>query len=158
MPRRPIALQKVYEAELFFFGHSFKICSKETHPTESLHDVYLITSGCCGLTCIFSVIHPVAKETFLTNSRSLKRKTSLWSWDSFCLWGLLASGTSNRRQQHTSRLCGTARICRGEVKEMEMTDSTEGRLHWKLYMTQETRDKCRQLTETTSGRETFARK
>lgn len=26
MPRRPMALQKVYAAELFFFGQSFKIC------------------------------------------------------------------------------------------------------------------------------------
>lgn len=29
MPRRPIALQKVYEAELFFLGHSFKIYGNE---------------------------------------------------------------------------------------------------------------------------------
>lgn len=27
MPRRPMALQKVYAAELFFFGQSFKICN-----------------------------------------------------------------------------------------------------------------------------------
>lgn len=26
MPRRPMALQKVYAAELLFFGQSFKIC------------------------------------------------------------------------------------------------------------------------------------
>lgn len=29
MPRRPIALQKVYDAELFFLGHSFRICVKK---------------------------------------------------------------------------------------------------------------------------------
>lgn len=40
MPRRPIALQKVYEAELFFFGHSFKICSKR-HIPQSCFTPYI---------------------------------------------------------------------------------------------------------------------
>lgn len=80
----------------------------ETHKVNQLHHI----SG--QINCIHF------NRKIFTSSRSLKRKTSLWSCDSFCLWGLLASGTSNRRQQHTRRLWGTARIYREEVKEMKM--------------------------------------
>ena len=129
MPRRPIALQKVYEAALFFFGHSFRIYGTrgtiqsvaEMAFARSCQLPRWTLSGCCCW---------VSDWKRLTSSRSLKRKTSLWSWDSFCLWGLLASGTSNRRQQQTRRLWGTARIWAGgaSVKEKEMTGSTENRL------------------------------
>lgn len=83
-----------------------------------------------GYQAIFPVVHVTACmlmptsvsiwRLILTSSRSLKRNTSLCSAESFCLWGLLASGTSNRRQQHTSRLWGTARTCRNKVKQMEV--------------------------------------
>lgn len=38
MPRRPMALQKVYAAELFFLGQSFKICehTREVNAPPSL--------------------------------------------------------------------------------------------------------------------------
>lgn len=38
MPRRPMALQKVYAAELFFFGQSFKIC-KDKKLKSCISDV-----------------------------------------------------------------------------------------------------------------------
>lgn len=34
MPNRPTALQKVYVKELFFFGHSLRICPGEETETD----------------------------------------------------------------------------------------------------------------------------
>lgn len=52
MPRRPMALQKVYAAELFFFGQSFRICEDTpdvnapssrppSHPSISSFKAYI---------------------------------------------------------------------------------------------------------------------
>lgn len=79
MPSRPIALQKVYEAELFFLGQSFRIYSEDktayTAEQTSSHDVDMVMVAC----------FVGSPKDMLTSSRSLKRKTSRWSWDSFCL-------------------------------------------------------------------------
>lgn len=54
MPSRPIALQKVYEAELFFLGQSFRICKedKTQHAQRNEHYHLILRRSPLGVSSV----------------------------------------------------------------------------------------------------------